>query len=71
MNRSYNKSDYIPAIAWGRNAKFCRDISVARASVSGDASSRVSTKKLSEEDVVTKMAYEVSIGKMDLCSTEE
>ena len=24
VNRSYNKSDYIPAIAWGRNAKFCR-----------------------------------------------
>lgn len=72
VNRSYNKSDYIPAIAWGRNAKFCRDISVGtRVRIWGRIQSREYQKKLSEEDVVTKMAYEVSIGKMELVLDEE
>ena len=28
VNRAYNKSDYIPCIAWGRNARFCQNIEV-------------------------------------------
>ena len=72
VNRSYNKSDYIPAIAWGRNAKFCRDISVgARVRIWGRIQSREYQKKLSEDNVVTKMAYEVSVGKMELVLEDE
>lgn len=72
VNRSYNKSDYIPAIAWGRNAKFCRDISVgARVRIWGRIQSREYQKKLGEDNVVTKMAYEVSVGKMELVLEDE
>lgn len=72
VNRSYNKSDYIPAIAWGRNAKFCRDIGVgARVRIWGRIQSREYQKKLDEETTVTKTAYEVSIGKMELVLDEE
>ncbi len=72
VNRSYNKSDYIPSIAWGRNAKFCRDISVgSRVRIWGRIQSREYQKKLDEENVVTKTAYEVSISKMELVLDEE
>lgn len=67
VNRSYNKSDYIPAIAWGRNARFCRDIKVGtHIRLWGRIQSREYQKKLSEQEIVTKVAYEVSIGKMEL-----
>lgn len=67
VNRSYSKSDYIPIIAWGRNARFCRDLAVgAHIRVWGRIQSREYQKKISEDDIVTKVAYEVSIGKMEL-----
>lgn len=28
VNRAYNKSDYIPTIAWGRNSRFCKNLQV-------------------------------------------
>ena len=28
VNRAYNKSDYIPCIAWGRNARFAQNFEV-------------------------------------------
>ncbi len=72
VNRSYNKSDYIPAIAWGRNAKFCRDIEVgARVRVWGRIQSREYQKRLDDDNVVTKTAYEISVGKMELVLEEE
>lgn len=72
VNRSYNKSDYIPAIAWGRNAKFCRDIAVgSRVRIWGRIQSREYQKKLDDETVLTKTAYEISIGKMELVLDEE
>ncbi|MBE7026582.1 MAG: single-stranded DNA-binding protein [Ruminococcaceae bacterium] len=71
VNRSYNKSDYIPSIAWGRNAKFCRDISVgSRVRIWGRIQSRDYQKRLDDETVVTKTAYEISIGKMELVLDE-
>lgn len=71
VNRSYNKSDYIPAIAWGRNAKFCREINIgARVRIWGRIQSREYQKKISEEESVTKTAYEISIGKMELVIEE-
>lgn len=72
VNRSYNKSDYIPAIAWGRNAKFCRDIAVgSRVRVWGRIQSREYQKRIDDENTVTKTAYEISIGKMELVLEEE
>lgn len=72
VNRSYNKSDYIPAIAWGRNAKFCRDIEVGkRVKIWGRIQSREYQKRIDEDNVVTKVAYEISIGKMEIAENEE
>ena len=71
VNRSYNKSDYIPSIAWGRNAKFCRDISVgSRVRIWGRIQSRDYQTRLDDETVITKTAYEISIGKMELVLDE-
>lgn len=67
VNRSYNKSDYIPVIAWGRNARFSKRISVGdNIKIWGRIQSRVYQKHLSEEDVIEKTAYEVSVSRMEL-----
>lgn len=69
VNRSYNKSDYIPCIAWGRNARFAKNLSVGeKIAISGRIQSREYQKKFSEEDIKTLTAYEVSISK--LCAYE-
>lgn len=65
VNRAYNKSDYIPCIAWGRNARFVRTLAVGdRVAVSGRIQSREYQKKFSETDVRTMTAYEVSVSKL-------
>lgn len=65
VNRAYNKSDYIPAITWGRNARFVRNLGVGeRIVVCGRIQSREYQKKLSETDVRTLTAYEVSVSKL-------
>ncbi|SHJ84527.1 single-stranded DNA-binding protein [Tepidibacter formicigenes] len=65
VNRSYNKSDYIPSIAWGRNAKFCKNLKVGdRVQIWGRIQSREYEKKLDNGEVDKKVAYEVSISKM-------
>lgn len=65
VNRAYNKSDYIPCIAWGRNARFVRTLTVGeRIAVSGRIQSREYQKKLSESEVKTMTAYEVSVSKL-------
>ncbi len=67
VNRSYNKSDYIPAIAWGRNARFVAKMSVGdRVVLSGRIQSREYQKKQPDESFVTMTAYEVSISKLAL-----
>lgn len=66
VNRAYNKSDYIPTIAWGRNSRFCQSLSVGdNIRVWGRLQSREYQKKISETDTVKKIAYEVSISKME------
>lgn len=66
VNRSYNKSDYIPAIAWGRNARFSSSFQVGtHIKLWGRIQSRQYEKKLSEENIVKRTAYEVSISKME------
>lgn len=65
VNRQYGKSDYIPCIVWGRNARFAQNLSVGEhVSVVGRVQSRNYQKKLDEETVVTRTAYEVSVSKI-------
>lgn len=72
VNRAYNKSDYIPTIAWGRNSRFCQSLSVGdNIKVWGRLQSREYQKKVSESEVVKKVAYEVSISKMERAHKEE
>jgi single-stranded DNA-binding protein len=66
VNRSYNKSDYIPAIAWGRNAKFSNTLEIgSHIKLWGRVQSREYEKKLGENNVIKKTAFEVSISKME------
>ena len=72
VNRAYNKSDYIPTIAWGRNSRFCQTLSVGdNIKVWGRLQSREYQKKISDSEVVRKIAYEVSISKMERAQKEE
>lgn len=72
VNRSYKKSDYIPCILWGRNAKFCETLSVgSRVKLTGRIQSRKYEKKLEDGTVLSKVAYEVSISKFAIDKDEE
>ena len=65
VNRAYNKSDYIPCIAWGRNARFVRNLAVGeKIALTGRIQSREYTKKISESESKTMTAYEVSISRL-------
>ena len=65
VSRAYNKSDYIPCIAWGRNARFVKNLQVGdRIALSGRIQSREYQKKISEYEVKAMTAYEVSISKL-------
>ena len=65
VNRAYNKSDYIPCIAWGRNARFVKNLSVGeKIALSGRIQSREYQKKISETETKFMTAYEVSISKL-------
>jgi primosomal replication protein N len=67
VNRPYNKSDYIPCIAWGRNARFSESLTVGdNIKVWGRIQSRSYQKKLDSGDVLNKVAYEVSVSKMEI-----
>ncbi len=65
VNRSYNKSDYIPCIAWGRNARFAKNLAVGeKIALAGRIQSREYQKRLSDDDIKIMTAYEVSISKL-------
>ena len=71
VNRAYNKSDYLPCIAWGRNAKYIKDAEVGtQISIVGRIQSRDYQKKLSETETVTKTAYEISVSKIQINGEE-
>ena len=58
VNRAYNKSDYIPTIAWGRNSRFCQNLSVGdNIRVWGRLQSREYQKTVSDTEVIKKVAY--------------
>lgn len=66
VNRPYNKSDYIPCIAWGRNARFCNRLSIGdHVKLWGRVQSREYQKKTPNGEVLTRVAYEVSISKLE------
>lgn len=67
VNRAYNKSDYIPCIAWGRNARFCERMEIGQnVKVFGRIQSRQYEKKLENGTSEIRRAYEVSVSKMEL-----
>ena len=67
VNRPYGKSDYIPCISWGRNARYANEFEVgSRCRVIGRIQSREYMKKLSEEQVEKRVAYEVSVSKLEV-----
>lgn len=72
VNRPYGKSDYIPCIAWGRNAVFAGDLEVGtRLQIEGRIQSREYQKRISDDEFETRTAYEVSIGKLTVVEETE
>lgn len=66
VNRAYNKSDYIPSISWGRNARFCENLIVGdHIKVWGRIQSRTYQKRLETGESEIRVAYEVSISKLE------
>ena len=66
VNRPYGKSDYIPCICWGRNARFASGFEVGEhVQVLGRIQSREYVKKLSETETEKRVAYEVSVSKLE------
>ena len=67
VNRPYGKSDYIPCICWGRNARFTAGFEIGgHVQVWGRIQSREYVKKLDEETTEKRIAYEVSVSKLEL-----
>lgn len=72
VNRPYGKSDYIPCIAWGRNARFASTFEVGgHIKVWGRVQSREYTKKINEEENEKRIAYEVSVSKIEFLPKED
>ena len=66
VNRPYGKSDYIPCICWGRNARFASTFEVGEhVQIIGRIQSREYIKKLSETETEKRIAYEVSVSKLE------
>ena len=72
VNRAYNKSDYIPCIAWGRNARFCQNLEVgSQVKVVGRVQSRTYEKKHEDGTIENRVAYEVSIGSLEVIEEKD
>jgi len=66
VNRIHNKSDYIPCIVWGKNAKIASEMKTGdKLKLSGRIQSREYRKKLENEETVCKTAYEISVCKLE------
>lgn len=66
VNRSYGKSDYIPCICWGRNARYASSFEIGgHIQVFGRIQSREYVKKIAENDTEKRVAYEVSVNKIE------
>lgn len=72
VNRPYGKSDYIPCICWGRNARFASGFEVgAHVQILGRIQSREYVKKLTETETQKRIAYEVSVSKLECLENDE
>ena len=72
VNRAYSKSDYIPCIAWGRTARFCDNMEVGtEVKVVGRFQSRQYEKKHEDGTIENKIAYEVSVGSLEVIEKED
>lgn len=72
VNRAYGKSDYIPCIVWGRNARFAGRLEAGEhIQIQGRFQSREYAKKISDNEVETRTAYEVSVSKIDYADEGE
>lgn len=71
VNRAYAKSDYIPCIAWGKNARLIKNAPVGqKLDVTGRIQSRQYTKRLENGDTELRTAYEFSIGSVEFMQKE-
>ena len=72
VNRPYGKSDYIPCIAWGRNAVYSAELEVGtRIKLYGRIQSREYAKRISDTETETRTAYEVSVSKLEVVTDNE
>jgi len=72
VNRAYNKSDYIPCIAWGRNARFCENMEIGtEVKIVGRVQSRMYEKKHEDGTIEPRVAYEVSVGSLELVNKND
>lgn len=72
VNRAYGKSDYIPCIVWGRTAKFVGHLPVGtHIEMTGRFQSRPYAKKISEDEIENRVAYEVSVGRVEIIEEKE
>ena len=72
VNRAYNKSDYIPCIAWGRNARFADSLAVGdKVELTG----RIQSREYKKTDVsgaeIIRTAYEISVNRLSYAGEEE
>ena len=66
VNRPYGKSDYIPCICWGRNARYASAFEVGgHVLIWGRIQSREYMKRISENETEKRIAYEVSVSKLE------
>ena len=71
VNRPYNKSDYIPCISWGRNARFCENLLIGdHIKLWGRIQSREYQKRLPSGEIESKVAFEVSVSKLEFVEND-
>lgn len=72
VNRPYGKSDYIPCICWGRNARFADGLKIGtRMQIDGRIQSREYQKQISDDEIETRTVYEVSVSKLGIIKETE
>ena len=72
VNRPYGKSDHIHCIAWGRNARYTGDMEIGtNLKITGRIQSREYFKQITDGYAERRIAYEVSISKMEVIEDEE
>ncbi len=72
VNRPYNRSDYIPCILWGRNARYATTLKIGdQLKIAGRIQSREYQKVMPEGEPVTKVAYEVSASRIEPLKNEQ